>query len=371
VGLLDVGRRHEHQGRLVGVVLHDLLDERADPDDRRVREDPRLRVRFERWITEIFLAHRPQLELLSGVVPVPLGGLLVDRDLVGATRVGHAAGGRREDVLVEEPAVCAAKCLEVVLEDRPAIRHLRHEEGDVGPRAHDLRQLLDLVERCLATVIRADPANVDDQRRRVLRAQEARVGRLRAAGAGDREEGQATDDGEQHGNAHQPEPVAGAPKLAPTCARSPSRPASGVGRRGARRRRDHLAAFVDDAAVAHLCDPSGGCRDVVVVGHHQDRLPAGVQAAEQLEHLLPALRVEGTGSARRRARALARWRAPERSRAAGAGRRTARRAPPSPCRRGRAGRASRGRESRAFRRFMPATIAGSATFSSTLMPRAG
>ena len=40
---------------------------------------------------------------------------------------------------------------------------------------------------------------------------------------------------------------------------------------------------------------SAGGGDVVVVGHHQDRLAAGVQAAEQLEHLVAALGVERAG----------------------------------------------------------------------------
>ena len=52
-------------------------------------------------------------------------------------------------------------------------------------------------------------------------------------------------------------------------------------------------ARVDHLAVLHAGDPLGGGGDVVVVGDHEDRLAALVEAAEQLDHLVPALGVEG------------------------------------------------------------------------------
>ena len=55
-----------------------------------------------------------------------------------------------------------------------------------------------------------------------------------------------------------------------------------------------LVAGVDDLAVLHARDALGGGGDVVVVGDHQDRLPALVEAAEQLDHLVAALGVQGT-----------------------------------------------------------------------------
>ena len=50
-----------------------------------------------------------------------------------------------------------------------------------------------------------------------------------------------------------------------------------------------------DAAVPHRHDPVGRLGHALVVGHEQDRLAARVQAAEELEHLQPARRVERAG----------------------------------------------------------------------------
>ena len=56
-----------------------------------------------------------------------------------------------------------------------------------------------------------------------------------------------------------------------------------------------LVPSLDDPAVLHPHDPPGGVGDRLVVGDQQDRLTASVKAAEQLEHLLAALAVEGAG----------------------------------------------------------------------------
>ena len=52
---------------------------------------------------------------------------------------------------------------------------------------------------------------------------------------------------------------------------------------------------VDDAAVAHVHDGARRRGDAGVVGHEQDRLAAGVEAAEQLDDLLAAGGVERAG----------------------------------------------------------------------------
>ena len=52
---------------------------------------------------------------------------------------------------------------------------------------------------------------------------------------------------------------------------------------------------VDDLAVLHADDALGGRGHVVVVGDHEDRLAARVEAAEQLDDLVAALGVEGAG----------------------------------------------------------------------------
>src|SRR5205085_5200787 len=48
----------------------------------------------------------------------------------------------------------------------------------------------------------------------------------------------------------------------------------------------------DDATVLHLHDTLGGIGNVLVVRDEQDRLAAGVQPPEELEHLEPARAVE-------------------------------------------------------------------------------
>ena len=125
---------------------------------------------------------------------------------------------------------------------------------------------------------------------------------------------------------------------------------------------------VVDPAVAHAHDPVGRGGDLVVVGHHHDRLAALVQPTEQPEHLGAALGVERPGrligEQQRRARSPARVR----STGAGAARPTARRGSCAPCRRSRAGRAGPSNAESACLRLRPATTIGSETFSSTLIP---
>ena len=121
---------------------------------------------------------------------------------------------------------------------------------------------------------------------------------------------------------------------------------------------------VDDAAVLHPHDALGGVGDRLVVGDEQDRLAAGVQAAEQLEHLFAALAVERAGrlvgeqsvGSLASARAIAsRWRWPPDS-TPGACLALS----PMPSRSSR----SRARVSAALR-LRPAISAGITTFSST------
>ena len=56
-----------------------------------------------------------------------------------------------------------------------------------------------------------------------------------------------------------------------------------------------LTAVVDDAAVSHSHEALGGVGNRLVVSDQQDRLAAGVQTGEQLEHFLATLRVERAG----------------------------------------------------------------------------
>src|SRR5436309_3902211 len=56
-----------------------------------------------------------------------------------------------------------------------------------------------------------------------------------------------------------------------------------------------VALAVLDAPVPHADDAAGGVGDLLVVGDEQNGLAARVQAAEELEHLEPAGRVEGAG----------------------------------------------------------------------------
>src|SRR5687767_15891411 len=79
--------------------------------------------------------------------------------------------------------------------------------------------------------------------------------------------------------------------------RSPVPASDGGGRGGASQR---LVVGADHLAVLHAGDPLGGGGDVVVVGDHEDRLAALVEAAEQLDDLLASLGVEGTRSEERR-----------------------------------------------------------------------
>jgi hypothetical protein len=53
-----------------------------------------------------------------------------------------------------------------------------------------------------------------------------------------------------------------------------------------------LSAIVDDATVAHAHDALRGVGNGLVVGDEQDRLAARMEAGEELEHFLAALRVE-------------------------------------------------------------------------------
>ena len=111
-------------------------------------------------------------------------------------------------------------------------------------------------------------------------------------------------------------------------------------------RRSAPSPGVDDLAVLHAGDALGGGGDVVVVGDHQDRLAALVEAAEQLDHLVAALGVEGAGGlvGEQERRLVGEGPGDGEALALAAGERA--RAPPWPCRTARAGRAGRGRGSR-------------------------
>src|SRR4051812_8915940 len=61
------------------------------------------------------------------------------------------------------------------------------------------------------------------------------------------------------------------------------------------KRRQGLVVRTAEASVPHLHDSIRDARDSLVVGDHQDRLAAGVQAAEELEDLEAAAGVERAG----------------------------------------------------------------------------
>jgi hypothetical protein len=63
--------------------------------------------------------------------------------------------------------------------------------------------------------------------------------------------------------------------------------------RGGRSGRDcGRVVVVHDSPVSHANDPVAGLGDLVVVRDEQDRLTAGVEATEQLEHFVAAFGVE-------------------------------------------------------------------------------
>ena len=206
--LLDECRREQHERRAVGVVLHDLLDEDADADDRRLRQQTRLRVRLERRILEVCLAHGPKSDLLAHVVAVAPGRFLVDRDLASLVRVGSAAVEGREHVLVEVAAVDAAERLELLGEVRVAVDPRRRVERDIRARARHLREVRDLVHGVVAlgSTIAGQPADDDRHRRRVGRAQEPWIRGLRAPRTGEGEQRQSADEAEEQRNARETAP---------------------------------------------------------------------------------------------------------------------------------------------------------------------
>ena len=56
------------------------------------------------------------------------------------------------------------------------------------------------------------------------------------------------------------------------------------------------AAVVDDPPVPHPDDSLGGIGDGLIMGHEKNRLAAGVEAGEQLEHLFATSGVECAAS---------------------------------------------------------------------------
>jgi hypothetical protein len=128
------GRGQQQAGGPVRFVLEHLVGEEPDPHQGRDHPARRCgRIREERRVLDLIGGVDAEVESLADVIAVPLGGELVDDQLVDPLRVGGSPLGRGEPVLVEVSAVEGAGGFEVLGEVGPTGAQGIDVEPDVGP----------------------------------------------------------------------------------------------------------------------------------------------------------------------------------------------------------------------------------------------